>query len=208
LELNFNIEKLNSVNKYVLWSSALLLPGGFMLLAYYLFDKNLKAVREAKKYIGEEEKTGNMGFYNSEFDALMREYGFVTGDQWCAHFASMIWKKKHKNRVFYDAMVNNLSPSTQRMYNNFSKDTSGYFKVSDRATKGAIVIWQSTNNSATGHAGIVQKHNKDGFETIEGNVNNADGYSGEGIVAEKQYTYDKEFNVKNGNKLRGFIQIL
>ena len=116
----------------------------------------------------------------------------------------MVWIKKYGKK--YEEILNKLiTPSTQTTWQNFENDKSGKFKTGKEAKKGAIVIWQRYKNGVPewkGHAGIVQRVNKDNFETIEGNTNDAGGREGY-IVAEKTRTYD--WDTINGLRLKGFI---
>ena len=179
---------------------------GVGMLAYYMY-KN-RTVRYAKKFVGEKEIAGNMGFESEKFDELMRKYGdFRDTQAWCASFVKMIWMKKMGRK--YEALLDRLiTPSTQTTWANFEKDDSGLFTLGTEAKKNAIVIWQKyTNGKPTwqGHTGLVKKANKDKtFTTIEGNTNDSGGR--EGIeVAEKERTYN--FNVNNGLRLKGFIYL-
>ena len=198
-------------NKKLLYSLELLLGAGLVYAVYLISDIGRKAASEAKKYIGQEEIAGNKGFTDAAFDQLMREYGFVTNDQWCMHFASMIWLIRYGHLTKYEESLKyNLTPSTQTSYKRFSEDKTGLYTVSQKPSKGAIAIWQSVSKSWAGHAAIVQRVTKDGFETIEGNANHLDdGTFSQGIVAEKTYNLEDAFNNKNknGNRLRGFIKI-
>lgn len=201
-------------NNTLLYSLAVIVPGGFLALGYMLFSNQQRIIREAKKYIGQEEIAGNRGFIDKEFEALMMQSGgYNAGEQWCMRFASLIWNLKlgSKNK-YQESLDYNLTGSTQTSYKRFSEDDTGLYEVSQIPSKGAIVIWQSYRNGQAngwkGHAGIVQRVTSDGFETIEGNVNNyGEGLTSSGIVAEKQYSYEKEINRLNGNRLKGFIKL-
>ncbi len=176
---------------------------GAGMLAYYMYRN--RTVRYAKKFVGEREIAGNMGFENEEFDRLMREYGDFSDTQaWCMSFAKMIWIQRAGKR--YEKLIEEMiTPSTQTTWTNFEKDKSGLFSVSDKPKKGSIVIWQKyTGGSQTwqGHAGIVTDVKKDSFDTIEGNTSGTG--TREGIeVAVKNRKFD--WDVKNGLRLKGFI---
>jgi len=179
---------------------------GAAMLVYYMIRKN-KFVRFAKKWTGEREIAGNMGFENEEFDRLMREYGdFRNSAAWCASFVKMVVMKKVGRR--HEELVDRLiTPSTQATFDNFAKDGSGLFEITKAPKKGDLVIWQKYQNGMPtyqGHIGIVEKTNKDTFATIEGNTNDSGGR--EGIeVGQMERKYD--WTNTNGLRLRGFIHI-
>ncbi len=182
---------------------AVSIPLGIAASLYFM-RKN-RTVRFAKKFIGEDEISGNMGFVNPEFDALMREFGdFRDSQAWCMSFAKMIWIKKFGRR-YKEILDKLITPSTQTTWQNFENDKSGKFETSDKAKKGAIAIWQNYKNGTpnwTGHAAIVQKVDNGTFETIEGNTNDKGGREGY-TVAEKERKYSWDNN--NGLRLKGFI---
>jgi len=176
--------------------------------AWLYFRREQRIVRYAKKFIGEEEFSGNKGFQDEEFNQLMRDYGdFRDGQAWCMSFAKLIWIKKF-GKKYEDDLNLIITPSTQTSWANFEKDTSGNFEISKKPSSGAIVIWQNYVNGVgnwTGHAGIVQRSNSESFETIEGNTNDDDG-SREGYeVAERTRKYN--WNTTNGLRLKGFIAV-
>ncbi len=184
--------------------AAFSLLGGAML-AYYMYKNRF--VRFAKKWVGEKEIAGNMGFENSELDEYMRKYGdFRDSQSWCASFVKMVvMKKVGKN---YEQLIDKLiTPSTQQTFNNFKNDNSGLFKITTEPKKGDIVIWQKYkqgNATFYGHMGVVEKVKKDSFMSIEGNTNSKGGR--EGIeVAVKERKFD--FNNINGLRIKGFIHI-
>lgn len=180
---------------------------GIGMLAWYLY-KN-RTVLYAKRWIGEREIAGNMGFENEKFDRLMRQYGdFRDTQAWCASFVKMVWMMKMGKK--YEALLDQLiTPSTQQTWQNFENDQSGLFTIGFDAKKGAIVIWQKYINGKPtwqGHTGIVKKviDKKDKFITIEGNTSEKGGR--EGVeVAEKERSYN--YNVNNGLRLKGFIYL-
>lgn len=178
---------------------------GLAMLSYYMYKG--RTVRYAGKWVGEKEIAGNMGFEDEELDRLMREYGdFRDTQAWCASFVKMIYMQKLGKK--YETLINELiTPSTQTTWENFKNDNSGLFIMSDKAKKGAIVIWQKYNNGKPtwqGHTGIVKKVKKDKYTTIEGNTNAQGGR--EGIeIAEKERTYN--YNTTNGLRLKGFIYL-
>ena len=169
------------------------------------FRRKNRIVRYAKKFIGEEEIAGNMGFADQEFQKMIHEYGdFNPGQQWCMSFAKMVWLKKFGLK-YREQLDNLMTPSTQQTWQNFENDQSGDFKTSTEPSKGAIVIWQQFENGTPtfkGHAGIVQDYDKEKFYTVEGNTSAVEGID---RVAEKTHTYN--WNLNQGLRLKGFISI-
>lgn len=180
---------------------------GVGMLGYYMY-KN-RTTRFAKKWIGEREISGNMGFESEEFDQLMRKYGdFRDKQAWCASFVKMVWMKK-LGRKYDDLLDELITPSTQTTWSNFVNDNSGLFIVDNVARKNAIVVWQKYKDSKPtwqGHTGLVTKVNdkNNTFKAIEGNTSESGGR--EGIeVAEKERSYN--FGTTNGLRLKGFISL-
>ena len=182
--------------------------GGLVAIAgvYFLvkdMNKRLKAVKYAQTFLDEKEKSGNLGFQDPKFEALMKNVGWQKGQAWCNYFTKVIWVNQFKKDK--DLIAKLMNGSTQGTYKNFVNDTSGKFEVSKTAKPGDIVIWQkfvSGKASSFGHAGIVLKPGKDEFETIEGNTNKAGGREGD-TVAKKTRKYN--FNKTSGLRLKGFI---
>ena len=176
---------------------------GLGMFAYYF--RKRRTLRYARKWVGEKEISGNMGFENEKFEKLMREYGdFRDTQAWCMSFAKMVWMQKMGNK--YDQLLNKLiTPSTQTTWVNFEKDDSGLFELNKEAKPGDIVIWQKYKNGTStwqGHAGIVKKAGKNNFESIEGNTNAQGGREGiEVAIKERKYNFD----TTNGLRLKGFI---
>ena len=192
-------------NKSLVILFAISIPLGIGASIYFM-RKN-RTVRFAKKFVGEDEIPGNMGFKDPELDSLMREFGdFSNSQAWCMSFIKMIWIKKF-GRKYIEILDKLITPSTQTTFANFENDKSGKFKITKEPERGAIVIWQNYKNGIkewTGHAGLVQKVNTDDFETIEGNTNDAasrEGYT----VAEKIRPY--AWATQNGLRLKGFISL-
>lgn len=184
---------------------AISIPVAIGVGTWLYFRRQNRIVRYAKKFLGQEEIKNNMGFINDEFEEMMRLYGdYDTGNQWCMSFVKAIWLQKfgRKYKVDLDRI---LTPSTQQSFDNFVNDDSGRYKVSNTPSKGAIVIWRQYNDGVPtykGHAGIVQRFSDTEFETVEGNTSAIEGID---RVAEKTHSY--KWNVQNGLRLRGFINI-
>lgn len=157
-----------------------------------------RIVEEARKYIGQKEKTGNMGFINPEFDAKMRAVGFANGHAWCAYFAELVWREAGQDTSHFSASAF----KTYLQYQDAGR------KGSETAVPGSLAVWRSVKAGKpgwTGHIGIVSEANDTSFKCIEGNTNKAGGR--EGIeVAEKTRTY--QWKAINGLQLVGFIHPL
>ena len=157
----------------------------------------------AKKYIGQTEKPGNMGFNDAEFERKMKSVGFQKTHAWCAYFAELVFKEALPDK--FAELDGLFSASAVQTYKNF-KD-AGHL-MHNVPQKDCLVIWQMMKNGAAtwqGHAGICGPV-KDNwiFQCVEGNTN--DGHGREGyIVAE--HTRKHLASVTNGLKVLGFIQI-
>lgn len=199
------IKGLLKENKYLPTILAVSLTATVTVGIILYLRRKSRIVRYARKFVGQEELAGNMGFVNAEFEKMLNQYGdFNRGQQWCMSFAKAIWLQKFGKR-YQDQLDEIMTPSTQTTWQNFENDKSGNFKTSTKPSKGAIVIWQQYENGSPqwkGHAGIVQDFSTDEFETIEGNTSAIDGID---RVDEKIHTY--KWDVNNGLRLKGFISI-
>lgn len=155
-------------------------------------------VEIARKYIGQKEKTGNMGFLNAEFDAKMRAVGFINTHPWCAYFSEMVWHEAGQDTSHFSASA----------FKTYLQYMEAGRKGSEKAVPGALAVWRSVKAGKlgwTGHIGIVSEVGETSFKCIEGNTNKAGGR--EGIeVAEKTRTY--QWKAMNGLQLVGFIHPL
>jgi hypothetical protein len=154
-----------------------------------------RIIETAKKYIGQKEKTGNMGFINPDFDAKMRSVGFANGQAWCAYFAELVWRESGQD----------TTPFSASAFKTYLQYESAGRKGSQIPLPGSLAVWRSVKNGQrgwTGHIGIVASATETSFECIEGNTNKAGGR--EGIeVAIKTRTYN--WKAINGLQLVGFI---
>ena len=199
-KLNFSkVQTYYSENKSILIPIIIAVSLIVLLIIVYIKSKN-RPVNFAKRFIGQEETGGNKGFLNSYFENLMEKAGWKPGNQWCAFFTKMVWmntlKPKHRK-----AAQKIMTGSTQLNLARFEKYGKGFFKISDKPKKNALVIWQSLSDKSRGHTGIVTKVNnltKD-YKTIEGNSNKG---GSPGIVAE--HSYSKNGSPK-GMKFKAFI---
>jgi len=154
-----------------------------------------KIVRIAKTFVGQRETGNNQGFVSANFEKLMRTLGkWYSGAEWCASFARLVWMLalSGKKRIIADKLMN---PSTQQTYDNFSRDTSGLFRVSQKPKTGSVVIWRSRSRPHKGHAGIYIGKMAGKHFFIEGNAKDA--------VRLMNYVDYK--NISNDLYLRGFI---
>ncbi len=196
-ELNFNEIYENNKN---LIKPTIILIGLIIILVIVIIKTKDRAVRFAKKFLGQEEIGDNQGFYSQKFENLMRKAGWKPGYQWCAFFTKMVWQNslrpKHKK-----AAQKIMTGSTQLNLKRFEKYGKGLFKLSDKPKKNALVIWQSKADASRGHTGIVTKVNKltGTFETIEGNSNKG---GSQGIVSKQ--IYSKNGSPK-GMRFKAFI---
>ena len=161
----------------------------------------------AKSFLGQTETPNNSGFKDKNFETAMKSVGWVKGYSWCVLFVKLVWKNAIADETTRAAAMKLINPNSQATLQNFIKDKSGLFEISDKATPGAIAIFQTFKNGKgqwTGHAGLVTAAYPDYFESIEGNTNDAGGREGY-IVATKKRKYNSA--VTNGLRLRKFISI-
>lgn len=167
---------------------------------WYIKRNKNKVVSTAKMYLNKEETSNNQSFKDKKFEVDMLDSGWFRGGEWCAFFAKMIMLKSLKGKK-RELAQRYMSGSSQKTFENFQNLGSEYISKTPRI--GSVVVWQSQQDKNKGHVGIVKKVFKDGFETIEGNVNK-NGSSG--IVTENRYNTAKSYS-NNNLKLRGFITI-
>jgi hypothetical protein len=115
----------------------------------------------AKSYIGTVEKTNHND--GPEVEKFLKSVGRKKGDSWCAAFVSYCLQAAN---VSYPRINSGLA-------RNFKLKTS--LKTRDvligksRVLPGMIVIWEK-GSTVFGHAGFVEKWNKQNGITIEGNT--------------------------------------
>lgn len=162
-----------------------------------------RVVRFSEQLVGQVEVGNNAGFTNEEFEKLMEEVGWESGDPWCVYFAKLTWYNMAPGWL-RDKILKKVSGSSLQTWENLKNDPS--FKVSTIPQPGDMAIWRRYENGSatwTGHAGIVKSLGFGNFTTIEGNTNEFGGSEGY-IVAEKTRAID--FTTKNGLRLIGFIR--
>ena len=163
-----------------------------------------KMIAFSKALVGQREIAGNLGFQSDEFEQLMKEVGWKTGDAWCVYFAKLIFYQKAPE-FLKRKVIDTFSGSSQTTWQRLTRDPA--FITTKVPKPGDAVFWQTYTNGAgqwSGHAGIVTKVSLGGFETVEGNTNLVSGSNEGYIVAEKTRSYTWETN--NGLRLKGFAR--
>lgn len=166
----------------------------------------LLVVKNAKRYVGFQEKPGNKGWYDKAFEKGMRLIGFQTGHAWCAYFTEKVWFDSFtalKDTDHLEGLEKLFSGSTQKTFSNIKKHGEEYgFGIHYVPQPGDVVIWYNAKKTWQGHAAIVLAVlDNDKIITIEGNTNGAGSREGDGV-------FQKTRNIKrNGDlKLKGFIR--
>ena len=150
---------------------------GFLLLLFVIWlSWRLLPTIIARFYLGDEETGANAGFESKRFEKQMIKIGWRPGDAWCAFFVKLIWTKSHPFRS--KQLDNLISGNTYQTLANFENDNSGNYEVSDKPTRGAIVIFD-------GHTGIVTGIKGQTVKTIEGNTSDK--------VARREHTLGQEY---------------
>jgi hypothetical protein len=157
---------------------------------------------EARKYIGQKEISGNMGFVNPAFEKEMVEEGFRKTWAWCAIFVRLVALNTYPDQS--PKLRRYFSPSVMTTFRNFRN--AGY-AISFTPAVNYLVFYQMFKNGkgqGTGHIGIVSKINGMTYNDISGNTNEAGSREGN-IVAEKEH----KLNLTTANGLRciGFIKL-
>lgn len=163
----------------------------------------MSVIDVAKKYIGQTEKPGNMGFNDAVFEKKMQAVGFQKKQAWCSYFAELCFKEAFPEK---SAELDKLfDASAVRTFNNFK--AAGY-QISDVPVAGTLVVWQNYVNGQkqwTGHIGVsISAKLPHDFGTIEGNTNEHGGR--EGYIV---YGKDRKVvrNIATGLRLLGFVII-
>lgn len=132
----------------------------------------------AMSYVGQQEKPGNKGWENPNFELKMLQVGWKPGNAWCSFQAELIWKEAYgKSHPLWKALDKLFSPSATATYGNFHG--SDHFKVGSAPKLGALAVWR-LGNGWQGHIGVVvnPKKAQGVFETVEGNTNKEGGREG------------------------------
>lgn len=169
---------------------------------------NEEIVEIARKYVGQEEIPGNLGFKEEEFQIKMTSVGWNKGDAWCSYFAELVWKEAYQqwDATLFQRLNKLFTGSAVTTFRNFQKTKDFVFNVKPK--QGALVVWQNYkegNPHWTGHIGIVEmiSGNNSIVHTIEGNTNDDGGR--EGIEVARKNRPVKYDIKQNGLVLLGFI---
>lgn len=197
--------------KYIIAASIVLVLGIVGLTFINYRKKRIKNV--SKLYMGIEETGNNQGFNNSVFEKMMREVGWTSGAQWCSFFAKMVVANALPNlREDIDKW---FSGNSQATYNNVANGKSEHFEIvkDGLPKKGDVIIWQTKNNSSTGHVGIVTKTypgKPHKFLAVEGNTNFDPEFNGDGQLVDTvphETKVGDQDSVYRTKILRGFIRL-
>lgn len=173
------------------------------------FSKNVSSV--ASRWIGVNEIGNNKAFGNDVFQAMMKNVGWNSYEQWCMYFAKAVHYEAFKGNPTEQAKIQKiLNGRSQESFSKASKDqTKTYTTITQGAPKvGDIIIFQHKNKPSTGHAGVVVKVNNDNtVETIEGNTSGKSISDGD-TVARKKRTSVYGKSIGDDLVLRGFIRKL
>jgi len=173
-----------------------------------MFDINInnKIVEESKKFIGQKEIKGNLGFLDKIFEEYMKTVGWKKSHPWCAYFSELVWKLAYAqiDSTYVEKLSGLFSGSVMATWDNFSDNNE--FNVDQSPDKGSLIVWNSYSNSKStkfGHIGILIDYDGDKLTTVEGNTNSQGGREGIEVAKKKRIL---NFNTpQNGLKLLGFI---
>lgn len=155
----------------------------------------------ALSYLGQTEKSGNMGFNDPAFERKMTAVGFQKKQAWCAYFTELVAKEAYPEK--FEELDSLFSASAVQTFRNFRD--AGY-PIRELPEPGALAIWQRMKNGKAtwqGHAGIVVSFSGTRFESVEGNTNDHGGREGY-IVARHSHEVRK---VREGLQVLGFIKV-
>lgn len=163
----------------------------------------MRPSEEARKYVGKKEILGNKGFQDPEFEAEMKEEGWLKGYAWCMILCRVVYVNCYpeKSKELRKLIV----PGVLNTYRNM---VAAAYPIAYHPQIDTLVIWENLKNGKAtgfGHAGIVSELTGNGFKSIEGNT------SGEGvregwIVRENTHTMSETLRT-TGLKLKTFIHI-
>lgn len=161
-------------------------------------EKGEEIIRIAKSYLGQDEKPGNKGFLDAEFEKKMKAVGFYTGAPWCGFFARLVWKEAGED-------VTLILPSSYQMIEKASKAGNWHAYP----VPGAVVVWATFVNGKrqkTGHIGIVTEVlNEVDYNTTEGNTTDKGGREGITVAERFRHLTPDKWKTENGLRLMGFI---
>ncbi len=160
-----------------------------------------KIRQTALAYVGKTETAGNSGFADPAFQKEMQRVGWQKGMAWCSFFAELAYAEAYKGDPAKSAAVTKLfSGSAVQTFTNFKN--AGY-RTDAVPNVGDLAVWRY-GNGWQGHIGIVVSvDGKGGFQSVEGNTNDAGGREGI-MVAVKRRRTGEPFRAK-GLNIVGFI---
>ncbi len=176
-----------------------LVTGAFLLISW-----RRRGLNAAIDYINVQEIGNNQGWGNKEFQKMMQDVGWSSGESWCMYFVKAIMLAAYPGKAGKIKTV--LNPSTQKSWANAK--TSDVFKVITEGNPkpGDIIIWQSTKNASLGHTGIVWKHDEGtNYTTVEGNSSFDGAREGQGVV--RGHRNLKIGTVQGTLKVLGFLRL-
>ena len=154
-----------------------------------------KISKIAKSYIGQLERSPNLGFKDEAFEIKMKSVGFYSGAPWCLFFARLVWKEAGQD-------IKKISASSFRCAD-LNKDNWHAVPV-----VGAIAIFWTYKNKkyqGNGHGCVVVSiESTSEYTTVDGNTTDKGGREGI-IVAIRNRHLNKESWTKDGLQLKGFI---
>ena len=157
---------------------------------------SLIVTANAMKWLGVKEKPRNSGFFNKEFEQLMRHTGWITGYPWCASFIRMLFITtfekmgefviaKDMKRILSHGVLNTFRAVKKSKYFDISKEPLGI---------GSIVFWHT--HGQNGHEGLyIWDKSKLAIETIEGNTNSFGSRDGEYVATKSRLKQPKNWEL-------------
>jgi len=202
---------MKTTTKYIIAGSIVLVMGIIGLL--FINHRKKRIANVSKLYMGVEETGNNQGFNNSVFEKMMREVGWTSGAQWCSFFAKMVVANALPN--LKEDIDKWFSGNSQATYNNVANGKSEKFEIvkDGLPKKGDVIIWQTKNNTSTGHVGVVTKTypgKPHKFLAVEGNTNYDPEFNGDGQLVDTvphETKVGEQDSVYRTKILRGFIRL-
>lgn len=160
---------------------------------------------EARKYLGQREISGNLGFVDPEFEKEMKEEDWQKTWPWCSCFVQLVVVNCLPDKAVNVRKL--ISPSVIQTYRNL-RDAS--YVSREIPQRDCIVIYQSYKDGKpkeTGHIGIISSVDLNGrrYMDISGNTNETG--SREGImVGEKSHHFENTL-VDNGLRRIGIFKV-
>lgn len=158
----------------------------------------------AASYLGQEEKSGNRGWKDPEFEAKMKAVGWQPTHSWCCYFTELVAKEAFADdEVKLKAFDRLFQPSCTATFANFKG--SSLFKTGTEPRKGALAVWR-LGDGWKGHIGVVDKVMGNWMMTIEGNTNVAGSREGTHVMRKRRSRWIPKTN-GSGLNLIGFIYL-